>query len=61
MNIVIKQPYAQPCVLQQSEILLERDILTASIIQDMTVESTGQEVMEFNYSTDTQFNHEWMD
>lgn len=57
----MKQGYASPRVLQVTEIELETGILTGSVIDKLTVESTGQEVGGvFDYSApESSFNHEW--
>lgn len=57
----MKQGYASPRVLQVAEIELETGILTGSVIDKLTVESTGQEVGGvFDYSApESSFNHEW--
>lgn len=57
----MKQGYASPWVLQVAEIDLETDILTGSVVDKLTVESTGQEVGGvFDYSApESSFNHEW--
>ena len=56
--------YASPTVLQVAEVVLERDFLagpSATPIEPITVETTGQEVGgEYDYSSsDIHFNHEW--
>ena len=49
--------YHTPAVLQVAEVALERNLLAGPSIY-MEVESTGQEVKEYDF-TDTSFNHEW--
>jgi hypothetical protein len=59
-----KQTYQTPRVLQEVDVLLERDFLNGSVVDDMTVVSTGQEVEEINFSTeveDNPFTFDWED
>lgn len=49
--------YRTPAVLQVAEVALERNLLAGPSVY-MEVESTGQEVKEYDF-TDTNFNHEW--
>ncbi len=52
--------YAAPRVMQTANVCLERGFLTGSVVDSMTVESTGQEVGGvYDYGTSTTFNHEW--
>ena len=51
-----KQTYQTPRVLQEVDVLLERDFLNGSVVDDMTVVSTGQEVEEINFSTEVEDN-----
>lgn len=56
--------YQTPRVLQEVDVLLERDFLNGSVVDDMTVVSTGQEVEEINFSTeveDNPFTFDWED
>lgn len=51
--------YQAPAVLQVAEVTLERNLLAGpSVVDTLIVESTGQEVKEYDF-TDTNFNHEW--
>ena len=51
--------YRTPAVLQVAEVALERNLLAGpSVVDTLIVESTGQEVKEYDF-TDTNFNHEW--
>ena len=59
-----KQTYQTPTVLKEVDVLLERDFLNGSVVDDMTVVSTGQEVEEINFSTeveDNPFTFDWED
>ena len=56
--------YQTPRVLKEVSVLLERDFLNGSVVDDMTVVSTGQEVEEINFSTeveDNPFTFDWED
>ena len=56
----MKKQYIMPRMVQQVEVRLECAFLNPSVVDTMTVESTGQEVGGvFDYSTSTSFNHEW--
>lgn len=47
-------------MLQQVEVRLECAFLNPSVVDNLTVESTGQEVGGvYDYGTTTTFNHEW--
>ena len=60
-----KQTYQTPVVLKEVDVLLERDFLAGSVVDDMTVVSTGQEVEELSFSTegtdDNPFTFTWED
>ena len=53
--------YQSPAILHQVTVRMEGSILTASIHENMTVETTGQEVVTYGSfdAGDTGFNHEW--
>ena len=56
--------YQTPVVLTEVDVLLERDFLQGSVVDDMVVLSTGQEVEEIDFSTevtDNPFTIEWED
>lgn len=56
--------YQTPVVLTEVNVLLERDFLAGSVVDDMVVLSTGQEVEEIDFSTevtDNPFTIEWED
>lgn len=54
-----KDAYRSPAILRSVSVGLEASILTASIADTMTVETTGQEVRRFDWSEDQPFNHTW--
>ena len=54
-----KDAYPSPAFLHSVPVSLEASILTASIGDAMTVETTGQEVMRFDWSEDQPYNHTW--
>ena len=59
-----KQTYQTPMVLKEVDVLLERDFLEGSVVDDMVVLSTGQEVEEIDFSTEVTsnpFTIEWED
>lgn len=57
--------YEIPVILWRGEILLERDILTASVVDDVApVETSGQQINGIYDGTDTNvssatFNYDW--
>ena len=56
--------YQTPAVLTEVNVLLERDFLEGSVVDDMVVLSTGQEVEEIDFSTEVTsnpFTIEWED
>lgn len=56
-----KIDYHAPCVLQEADILLEKDLLVGSVIDSTSkVMTTGQEVKEMDYSESTYSNY-WED
>ena len=58
-----KTRFKTPRVLQWLDIQLEDPILAASVIDDMTIVSTGQEVRDYDFSPDNEdgFNFNWED
>lgn len=59
-----KLTYQTPRVLTEVGVLLERDFLQGSVVDQMTVIATGQEVEEYNFQADLQsnpFTIEWED
>ena len=52
--------YQAPRVIQEVSVLVEREFLKASLVDTASVNSMGQEVMEYDFSnTSTEFNHTW--
>ena len=50
--------YLAPRVLQEVTVRVERAFLAASLVDTAVVTSVGQEVEEFDFTTD-EFNHQW--
>ena len=62
--MIKNKTYQTPTVLKEVNVLLERDFLQGSVVDNMTVVATGQEVEEYNFSTeveDNPFTFEWED
>lgn len=53
-----KNNYQSPTVLKEVSVLLERDFLAASLVDEALVVSTGQEVEEYDFTSEG-FNHTW--
>ncbi len=52
--------YNRPKILQKVGVQVESAFLLGSVVDNLApVESTGQEVKEYNFADDTQFNHTW--
>ena len=52
--------YKRPEILQEIRTETEKAFLLASVVDNLApVESTGQEVKEYNFADNTSFNHEW--
>ncbi len=51
-----KLTYQTPRVLTEVGVLLERDFLQGSVVDQMTVIATGQEVEEYDFAADVQSN-----
>ena len=52
--------YNRPKILQEVCVRVENAFLLGSVVDNLApVESTGQEVKEYNFADDTQFNHTW--
>ncbi len=59
-----KLTYQTPRVLAEVGVQLERDFLQGSVVDQMTVIATGQEVEEYDFAADVQsnpFTIEWED
>ena len=56
----MKRYYHPPRVLREVGAFVETSFLLGSIVDNIgVVESTGQEVKEYDFSDETQFNHTW--
>jgi hypothetical protein len=53
-----KPEYVLPLVLQKVSLELEEGILAGSVADSTTVQTAGQEVETYNFSSDS-FNHDW--
>ena len=52
--------YERPEVLREVGVEAETSFLLGSIVDNIgTVESTGQEVKEYNFADEQTFNHTW--
>ena len=51
--------YQSPVILRQVTVRMEGSILTASIHENMTVETTGHQVQNYDWSNEQPFNHTW--
>ena len=57
---MMKKQYKNPHVIREVQPLFEAAFLLGSIVDNIgVVESTGQEVKEYDFSEETQFNHTW--
>ena len=54
-----KDSYWPPTVLRNVSVRMEGSILTASIHEKMTLETTGHEVRNYDWSDYQPFNHTW--
>ena len=56
----VGKKYCSPVVLKVVSFDLETDLLAGSVTEKVSsIKSEGQEVTQYNYSTDVSFNHEW--
>ncbi|MCR4860820.1 MAG: hypothetical protein K5910_09175 [Bacteroidales bacterium] len=53
-----KKKFIQPEILQEARLIPETPILTGSVVDNVTIVSTGQDVKEHDFS-DSTLNHEW--
>ena len=53
-----KKQFTRPAVLQELSLLPDMPILAGSVVDNTTVYSTGQDVVNHDFS-DEDFNHEW--
>ena len=54
-----KDAYQSPAIVRRVPVGLEASILTGSINEAMSVETTGQVVQHYDWSEDQPFNHTW--
>ena len=58
-----KQKFETPAVLLELDLGLEgRTMFQRSVVEDLTIRTTGQEVQEWDFATggdENPFNHEW--
>lgn len=60
VSIVMKMDFYQsPAILRKMTVMMEGSILTESIYEKVTVETTGHEVKNFDWSNEQFFNHTW--
>ena len=56
----MRKYYHRPSVLREAGVDVETSFLLGSIVDNVgVVESTGQEVKEYDFADETQFNHTW--
>ena len=55
---MMKKHYEKMCMTPLG-FVFEGNLLEASVVETMVVESTGQEVMDYDFSQDTSFNTDW--
>ena len=58
----MKKFYQKPCIMGNAEVVLEKDFLGGSIVDNMSaVETTGQQVdsYDFGMSNGESFNYVW--
>ena len=53
-----KKQFTRPAILQELSLLPDTPILAGSVVDNTTVYSTGQDVVNHDFS-DEDFNHEW--
>ena len=51
--------YITPSILKTISIEMESGILLGSIVDNATVETTGQEVVNYDFNNTELFNHKW--
>jgi|GEM_PF-3065680 len=58
---MVRRKFEAPKVLGQIEMQMGSSILETSVVNDLTVQSTGQEIKSYNFSDDKSggFNHQW--
>jgi len=56
-----RQNFEPPRIIKHLEYELENPVLSESLVNDLTVRSTGQKVEEYDFSKDNEqgFNFDW--
>lgn len=54
----MKAKYLKPHIFWDVCLCVDASILATSVVDDMTVATSGQEVMDYDFSDDT-FNTDW--
>ena len=54
----MKKHYEKMCMTPLG-FVSECNLLEGSVVSNMTLQSTGQEVKDYDFSQDTSFNTEW--
>ena len=55
----MRKTFTSPCIMQEVRLHTESSFLASVVDSIAAVESTGQEVREYDFSDDTSFNHNW--
>ena len=56
----MRKHYQSPCVLREAGVETETSFLLGSVVDNIgAVESTGQEVKEYDFADEQTFNHTW--
>ena len=55
----LKTSYTAPVVVKVVPVVMGGDLLAESVVDKLTVKSTGQEVEIHDFTTDPAFSHEW--
>lgn len=53
-----KKKYTAPAILRDKTVFVEESILVGSFADKTSIESKGQDVVQYDFSDDS-FNHEW--
>lgn len=57
MNAKCKKTYVSPVILRQTSLAPRMELLAGSVVEDMKISTTGQEIENLNF--DTSFDHNW--
>lgn len=57
--VLHRDSYQSPAVLRKVPVRMEGSILTASIHENVQVETTGHQVRNYDWSNESSFNHVW--